>query len=498
MSNQELPDWDWVRKLEVDYLPDEVQKLVRHVGVLIYLYARSVDEGKDLWDEIRISSLEHRVKGLEIQLDELKRTNSSTVAELLTSLVLSAALSTGLGLLVSAIAAGTAGLARSALTWHKAAKKAIPPNEVYANMRTSVELVKKFETELAQSKRILESKSFYQELDTKLKIGEQTKGISVKVLSAFVKGEVTSFKDSNLKPSKDILGERPASQLINDHWNGLYATVRSAKHDLDDLLDKYKYLHEMGMLDESLEDESLQDLQKPLRPQLFQSIIPLLQNVMPELKAPLKLISEGIPVTGEISNRLREHFRDFARERFAHIFVFQLSSFLFVPELVESGVKYIDYHQLDSLGPDTTKKDYGIQISNNEYQSPYRINKSRPVLAKVEWKSNQFESYMASLLSLLNAPGEFKRTYLSHAREAVTVGKKRTVRRLVPVLDKGYKYEKVLLKPPNKEEADLEYAYILYTRSLLQNMKSSWPEKLKSLYTYYSTMLRQVIPFQGR
>jgi len=66
------------------------------------------------------------VKGLEIQLDELKRTNTSTVTELLTSLVLSAALSTGLGLLVSAIAAGTAGLARSALTWHRAAKTAIP------------------------------------------------------------------------------------------------------------------------------------------------------------------------------------------------------------------------------------------------------------------------------------------------------------------------------------------------------------------------------------
>ena len=67
MSNQELPDWEWVRNLEVDYLPIDVQELVQELGVLIYVYGRSVDEGKTLWDDIIRDHLEYRVKNIEIQ-----------------------------------------------------------------------------------------------------------------------------------------------------------------------------------------------------------------------------------------------------------------------------------------------------------------------------------------------------------------------------------------------------------------------------------------------
>ena len=162
-----------------------------------------------------------------------------------------------------------------------------------------------------------------------------------------------------------------------------------------------------------------------------------------------------------------------------------------------NGVEFIEYDHLDKLGPDTTKNDYGIRTSNDEYQSPYRVDKSRPFTVKVGWKSSKFESYMASLLSLMNEPDEFKHTYLSHARKVVTWGKERTVRRLVPKQEIGYTYEKVHLKPSTKEEAELEYAFFLYAKSLLKNSSPNWPENLNSLYALTRKGLLRLIPFQG-
>ena len=481
MSDQELPDWEWVETLEVDYLPTEVQKLVRHVGVLIYLYARSVDEGKDLWDEIRISSIEYRVKDVEIKLAKLRHNNSTTVAELLTTLALSAALSAGVGLLVTGIAAGTAGLARSVIKWHKGIKKVVKDNHgvtVYADVRKSAKLIKDFENEVARSKRTLELKAFYKELDKKLKIKNEAKGISKKFITSFVKGEITTDKDSDLKPSKNIVGDLPISELINDHWDGLYSTVRFAKNDLDDLLRKYKDLHELGMLNGSLNDEKLKDLQKPLLPQLFQSVIHLLPNELPELKELLKELSDGNSVTGQRSNDFREYIRAFAKRRSAHIFVFQLSSLIFRPEVIASSVEIIDYKQLNIIGSKTPKDDYGIKTSPGEYQSPYRAPNLvkpylvKPNLVKVEWKSNEFKSSMVALLSLLNEPDKFNRTYLNKARKAVTVGKKRTVQ-LLP----SRSNIRILLKPISQEDAALEYAFFLYKDSLFKDIVSSWTQE---------------------